>query len=33
MGFSKLGLSDSILDAVTKKGYDKPSAIQEQEKN
>jgi ATP-dependent RNA helicase RhlE len=30
MGFSKLGLSDSILDAVTKKGYDKPSAIQEQ---
>jgi ATP-dependent RNA helicase RhlE len=30
MGFSKLGLSDSILEAVTKKGYDKPSPIQEQ---
>ncbi len=30
MGFSKLGLSDSILDAVTKKGYDQPSPIQEQ---
>ncbi|SMN15239.1 ATP-dependent RNA helicase RhlE [uncultured Candidatus Thioglobus sp.] len=30
MGFSKLGLSDAILDAVTKKGYDKPSLIQEQ---
>jgi len=30
MGFSKLGLSDSILDAVTKKGYDTPSPIQEQ---
>lgn len=30
MGFSKLGLSDSILNAVTKKGYDKPSPIQEQ---
>ncbi|MBA5248909.1 MAG: DEAD/DEAH box helicase [Gammaproteobacteria bacterium] len=30
MSFSKLGLSDSILEAVTKKGYDKPSPIQEQ---
>ncbi len=30
MGFSKLGLSDSTLEAVTKKGYDKPSPIQEQ---
>lgn len=30
MGFSKLGLSDAILDAVIKKGYDKPSLIQEQ---
>lgn len=28
MGFSKLGLSDVILNAVTKKGYDKPSPIQ-----
>ncbi|BAS68304.1 DEAD/DEAH box helicase [Bathymodiolus septemdierum thioautotrophic gill symbiont] len=30
MGFSKLGLSDAILEAVIKKGYDKPSPIQEQ---
>ncbi len=30
MGFSKLGLSDSILDAVIKKGYDTPSPIQQQ---
>ena len=29
MGFSKLGLSDSILKAVTQQGYDKPSPIQE----
>jgi ATP-dependent RNA helicase RhlE len=29
MGFSKLGLSDLILAAVQKKGYDTPSAIQE----
>ncbi|SHN93488.1 ATP-dependent RNA helicase RhlE, partial [Bathymodiolus heckerae thiotrophic gill symbiont] len=29
MSFSQLGLSDSILEAVTKKGYDKPSPIQE----
>ena len=29
MGFSKLGLSDSILKAVLQKGYDKPSPIQE----
>ena len=29
MGFSKLGLSDGILKAVTQKGYDKPSPIQE----
>ncbi len=30
MSFAKLGLSDAILDAVTKKGYDQPSPIQEQ---
>lgn len=30
MGFSKLGLSDSILKAIIQKGYDKPSLIQEQ---
>lgn len=30
MGFSKLGLSDSILKAIIQKGYDKPSPIQEQ---
>ncbi|MDC9727363.1 MAG: DEAD/DEAH box helicase [Candidatus Thioglobus sp.] len=29
MGFSKLGLSDSILKAVSQQGYDKPSPIQE----
>jgi len=29
MGFTKLGLSDSILEAVKKKGYDTPSPIQE----
>ncbi|WP_428088052.1 DEAD/DEAH box helicase [Candidatus Thioglobus sp.] len=29
MPFSQLGLSDSILEAITKKGYDKPSPIQE----
>ena len=29
MGFSKLGLSDSILKAVEKKGYNTPSPIQE----
>lgn len=29
MGFTKLGLSDAILEAVKKKGYDKPSPIQE----
>ncbi len=29
MGFTKLGLSASILEAVKKKGYDKPSPIQE----
>ncbi len=30
MYFSKLGLSDSILDVISKKGYNKPSPIQEQ---
>ncbi|KAA0446149.1 MAG: DEAD/DEAH box helicase [Candidatus Thioglobus sp.] len=30
MGFSKLGLADGILKAVTNKGYDQPSPIQEQ---
>ena len=29
MGFSKLGLSDSILQAVVQQGYDKPTPIQE----
>ena len=29
MGFTKLGLSDAILDAVKKQGYDTPSPIQE----
>ena len=29
MGFSKLGLSDSILKAIKQQGYDKPSPIQE----
>lgn len=29
MSFKKLGLSDAIVDAVTKKGYTTPSAIQE----
>ena len=29
MGFSKLGLSDSILKAINQQGYDKPSPIQE----
>lgn len=29
MSFKKLGLSDAIVDAVTKKGYTNPSAIQE----
>ncbi len=29
MGFTKLGLSNSILEAVKNKGYDKPSPIQE----
>ena len=30
MSFSKLGLSEAIIKAVKKKGYDKPSPIQEQ---
>ena len=29
MGFTKLGLSDTILEAIKKKGYDTPSPIQE----
>jgi ATP-dependent RNA helicase RhlE len=29
MGFSKLGLSEAILESVLKQGYDNPSAIQE----
>ena len=29
MGFTKLGLSDAILEAVKKQGYDTPSPIQE----